>query len=153
MPRLAPVSAVGLALAALCLAFGTACNAHPLGGSADAGPQISEHGISVPVPPPSLWAAPVQRVDIEGELGVSNPEPGTVVFLLDAYREPGAFVAAESDGSFRFEGIEIDLGNNCLELWAEEPGPYGEMSVHSFFHARIADDDQTVVTEQFFEGC
>ncbi|MBK7826168.1 hypothetical protein [Nannocystis sp.] len=147
MPRLAAAS-----LAALYMALGTGCNDHPI-GNFDDGPQIERHGISVPVPPPSLKLAPVQRVDIDGQLGVHDPEPGTVVYLLDAYREPGAFVDAEADGSFRFEGIEVDLTKNCLELWSEEPGAYGAMSVHSFFTASIDTDDQSVVTTQFFSGC
>ncbi len=152
MPRTVLVSA-GLALALAVLALGTGCAPHIFGGDADAGPQIQEKGISVPVPPPSLWAAPVQEVDIEGELGIANAEPGTVVYLQDAFGEMGAFVVAEPDGSFFFEGFEIDLTENCLELWSEEPGPYGGTSVHSFFHANIAEDDQSVITEQFFSGC
>ena len=139
------------------LTLGTGCNAHSIGGFDD-GPQIDEHGISVPVPPPSLWAAPIQRVVIEGQLGISAPEPMTEVFVLDARREDGGFngVYAASDGSFRFDGpnaVEIDVTNNCLEVWSEGPGVNGEMSLHSFFRVTIAEDDQSLLTEQFFSGC
>jgi len=134
------------------LTFGTACNSHTIVGFDD-GPQITEKGISVPVPPPSLTLSPVQQVDIEGELGTNSPEPGTLVYLQNAYSDLGAFVVAQPDGGFLFEGVEIDLTENCLELWSEEPGPYGEMSVHSFFRAQIGDDDQSIVTVQFFGGC
>ena len=77
--RLAGCS-LGLALG---LVLGTGCNDHPLGGGYDDGPQIDERGISVPVPPPSLTAEPVQRVVIDGDLGISNPEAGTRVFVFD----------------------------------------------------------------------
>lgn len=151
MPRLAPAR-----LAALYLALGTACNAHPIGGYDD-GPQIDKRGISVPVPPPSLWDAPVQAVQVEGELGDGDPEPQTSVFLIDTVGGYNGFVIAEPDGSFLFEYpnlVDIDLTDNCLEVWSEEPGPYGEMSLHSFFHVYIdPDDDQALITEQFFSGC
>lgn len=99
----------------------------------------------MPVPPPSLKLEPVQRVDIEGELGVSNPQSGTRVFVYDAYGVgvPGAFVFAEPDGSFRFEGFEINLTMNCLKVRSEEPGAYGVMSVPSFFTASIDADDRS----------
>jgi len=150
MPRTAARLATVACL--LHLVFGTGCNAHPIVGYDD-GPQITEKGISVPVPPPSLTAAPVQEVDIEGQLASYEPEPGTVVFLQNAYSDLNYFVEAQPDGGFLFEGVELDLTENCLELWSEEPGPYGEMSVHSFFRASIAEDDQSVITTQFFDGC
>ena len=145
-----------LALVTTLLALGTACNAHPIGGYDD-GPQIDENGISVPVPPPSLWTAPVQQVEIEGQLGVTDPSPMTLVYVLDTVNGGSRFVEADVDGGFRFEGfneLEIDVTQNCLEVWSEEPGAYGEMSIHSFFRVRIdADDEQRLITEQFFSGC
>lgn len=149
MPRTVHLAAAACLLQ---LAFGTGCNDHSF-TNYDAGPQIGEHGISVPVPPPSLKLDSVQHVDIRGELGFAGAEPGTVVYLQNAYSDLGAFVVAEPDGQFLFQGVEIDLLQNCLELWSEEPGPYGEMSVHSFFFANIAPDDQSVLTEQLFNGC
>jgi len=152
MPTL--TAAARVAAISFGMVFGTGCNDHPIGGFDD-GPQIGEHGISVPIPPPSLRAAPVQRVEIEGELGVSDPKAGTRVFVLDV-GGAGAFVFPDADGDFRFEGmnaVEIDLTKNCLEVWSEEPGSDGQMSVHSFFRVRIDEDDQSLLTEQFFSGC
>lgn len=147
MPRILALAAVAI------LSLGTGCNDVSIGGYDD-GPQIDKRGISVPVPPPSLWAAPVQQVTIEGKLGFSDPEPMTVVFLQNAFTDQWPFVYADGDGSFRFEGVELDLTQNCLEVWSEEPGPYGDMSLHSFFRASIdPDDPQQIITEQFFSGC
>lgn len=140
------------------LAFGTACQPfHLPGGGYDDGPQIGEHGISVPVPPPSLTAAPVQKVDVEGDLNDPEPQPDALVYLW-VYTKNGEFlkgytVPAEPDGTFVFvDDIELDLTDNCIEVWFEGKG-FGEESMHSFFHAKIADDDQSVRTEQFFSGC
>ena len=152
MPTL--TAAARVAALALGMAFGTGCNDHPI-GNYDDGPQITERGISVPVPPPSLTAEPKQAVNIEGQLGVAEPEMGTRVYVWDAYSEgiPGAIVLANPDGSFLFEGFELDLTMNCLEVYSEEPGAYGSESVHSFFVASIDEDDQGVLTKQFFSGC
>lgn len=137
----------------LALAFGTACTDH-LPVSPDDGPQILASGISVPVPPPSLLAAPLQAVDIDGELGDSAVADGTQVFLRDAIQgDPGYFIVAEPDGSFHFKGVLLDLSNNCIEIWSEEPGPDGAQSMTSFYRAKIAEDDQSVIAEQFFSGC
>jgi hypothetical protein len=117
------------------------------------GPYIGENGISVPVPPPSFSAAPVQFVEVVGELGVATPEPKTKVFLYEATSDRGYFVHADSEGDFQFVGVELDLHDNCLEVWFEEPGPYGTASVHSFFTAMIGADDQSIVTDQLMAGC
>lgn len=117
------------------------------------GPFIAEHGISVPVPPPSFAAAPVQVVEVEGELGVAEPEPMTRVYLYEATSDRGYFVHADDDGGFLFIGVQLDLTDNCLELWFEEPGPNGTTSVHSFFTAVIGEDDQSIVTKQLMAGC
>lgn len=137
---------------ALVLTMGlTACNSHPI-TSPNAGPQITPTGISVPVPPPSLTAAPVQRVDIEGQLQDDMPPAGTIVKLQETRRGlPGLFVAPEGDGSFFFEGVEVDLTDNCIEVWSEDDD--GQGSVHSYFHAYIDADDQSIVTEPRFKGC
>src|SRR5207237_892250 len=69
----------------LSLVLGTGCNSHiPVGP--DDGPQIGETGISVPVPPPSLKLAPVQRVDIEGEIDGNAAVEGTRVFMRESRR-------------------------------------------------------------------
>ena len=139
------------AVLALALAGLSACNSTLIVRTD--GPYIGEHGISVPVPPPSLTAAPVQQVEIEGDLKIGTPEPRTRVFLYDGASERGYFVHAGDDGGFLFSDVELDLHDNCLEVWYEEPGPYGLTSVHSFFVAYIDEDDQSVVTDQLFAGC
>jgi hypothetical protein len=84
-----------------------------------------ERGISVPVPPPSLTAAPVQRVDIEGELGY-DMSPGRGhhrVLAGDERGLPGPSSRPEDDGSFLIRGhecVEIDLTDNCIEVWSED---------------------------------
>ncbi|MBL9104270.1 MAG: hypothetical protein JNL82_25215 [Myxococcales bacterium] len=138
------------------LALGTACQPYHLpGGGADDGPQIGDRGISVPVPPPSLTAAPRQEVDVDGELGDPQAASGTIVtmWIYGGAEDRGHQIVAEPDGSFHFTGIPLDLTDNCIEVWSEEPGAYGGTSVTSFFRAHIAADDQTVITEQFFSGC
>lgn len=117
------------------------------------GPFIDEHGISVPVPPPSLTAAPVQFVEVTGTLGVSAPKAMTQAFLFEGTTGRGYFVYAESNGAFLFKGVEMDLTDNCVEIWFEEPGTEGRKSEHSFFVADIDADDQTVVTMQIASGC
>jgi hypothetical protein len=146
-----PLARTALVLA---LSLGTACQPYHLpGGGYDDGPQIGDRGISVPVPPPSLKEFPIQRVDIDGELDDMDPEPKTEVILwvYSATNEHGDIVFANSDGTFHFSEVLIDLTDNCIEVWAEEPG--GTTSIHSFFRASIGPDDQTIVTEQFFSGC
>ncbi|MBA3546956.1 MAG: hypothetical protein H0T76_10775 [Nannocystis sp.] len=154
MSRLASTLAptlVRTALLALSLVYGTGCNSHPL-TSPDAGPQIGDRGISVPVPPPSLKLAPVQRVDIEGEIGATAGEPGTRVFLSENRLGTQDYNnMPEDNGSFFFTGIELDLTDNCVEVWTEDGD--GNSSVHSFFRASIDEDDQSVLTEQLFNGC
>lgn len=148
MPRILALAAVTAVLS-----LGTACNDVSIGGYDD-GPQIDKRGISVPVPPPSLWDMPIRTVTVEGQLGDSEPEPMTVVFIQDTFQDAGLFVEANPDGSFKFEDMQIDLTQNCLEVWSEEPGAYGRMSVHSFFRASIDPEDPSlIVTEQFFSGC
>lgn len=115
------------------------------------GPFIAENGISVPVPPPSLTAEPVQEVDIEGRLG-RTVAPDTIVYLFEGTMEAGHFVFADEAGHFAFDGVALDLSDNCIELWYQEPGK-DDASEHSFFVAEIAEDDQSVRTTQYGGGC
>lgn len=117
------------------------------------GPFIDETGISVPVPPPSLRAAPVQFVEITGNIGVAEPVAGTMVYLYEGTSARGYFVHAEDDGYFLFEGVELDLTDNCIEVWHEEPGVDGRSSAHSFFVAMIGEDDQSVFVDQYGGSC
>lgn len=137
--------------ALLALGLVTACNA-TLIVQTD-GPYIDENGISVPVPPPSFSAAPVQLVDIEGTLEIGAPKPKTAVYLYEGTSARGYFVYATDVGEFKFTSVELDLTDNCLEVWYEEPGSEGRQSEHSFFLARIGADDMSVVVEQLMGGC
>lgn len=146
--------------ALLLLAFGTACQPfHLPGGGFDDGPQIDEHGISVPVPPPSLTAAPRQTVDVEGDVNDPDFEPGTKVSLVvysaaDTDQDVEYRVDAAADGTFAIKDrVLLDLTDNCIEVWYERPGSFGSQSVSSFYRAAIGDDDQSIVTTQFFNGC
>jgi hypothetical protein len=143
-----PRTPIVLAAALLGLA---ACNA-VIVVSTD-GPFIAETGISVPVPPPSLRAEPVQFVAVEGTIGIAEPVPGTMVYMYEGTSERGYFVRADEAGGFVFEGVELDLTDNCVEVWHEEPGAYGKKSSHSYFVAAIAEDDQTVIVEQYGGSC
>ncbi len=150
MPRLAVPHRLS-ALFAMSLVLGTGCNSHPV-GNFDDGPQITARGISVPVPPPSLKLMPVQRVDIEGEIDSNAEVEGTRVFLRETRRGvQGQYVLPEQDRSFFFEGVEVDLTDNCIEVWTEDFE--AKASLHSFFVASIDVDDQSVVTVQDLGGC
>lgn len=129
----------------------TACNSTII--TRTDGPFIDEHGISVPVPPPSLTAAPVQFVEISGSLGISMPKDMTRAYLFEGTSGRGYFVYPDDVGNFLFEGVELDLNDNCLEVWYEEPGEDGRSSEHSFFVASIAADDQSVLAMQWNGGC
>ncbi|MBZ5710262.1 hypothetical protein [Nannocystis pusilla] len=133
------------------LAVLSACNTH-LVGRTDS-PFTGQFGISVPVPPPSLKAAPVQYFDVQGNLDVEDPVVDTRVFLYDRSSGRGFFVYADQYGEFEFSAVKLDLTDNCLEVWSEEPGPDGQASRHTFYVADIDADDKTVVTMELAEEC
>ncbi len=117
------------------------------------GPYIDERGISVPVPPPSLTAEPKQFVEVRGTLGINTPKAMTRAFLFEGTSARGYFVYADDVGEFLFTGVELDLNDNCIEVWYEEPGAEGRKSEHSLFIATIDADDQSVLTMQVASGC
>ncbi len=133
------------------LAAVSACNATII--TRTDGPYIDENGISVPVPPPSLTAEPVQFVEIAGTLGITMPKDMTTAYLFEGTSGRGYFVYADDTGNFLFKGVQLDLNDNCLEVWYEEPGKDGRSSEHSFFVASIADDDVSVLAMQWNGGC
>jgi len=143
--RLILASLLGLATAPLpgCGPFGT-----PFVYSAP-----GFRGISVPIPPPSLTLAPVQKVDMDGSLNLMDPIPETLVYLYEHRSDQGYFVFADDAGNFEFTEIEIDLSNNCIQLWFEEPGEDGKISEDGFYRANIAEDDQSVDVEELQLGC
>ncbi|WAS89616.1 hypothetical protein [Nannocystis punicea] len=129
----------------------SACNTH-LPTRTDR-PFTGQFGISVPVPPPSLKAAPVQYVDIQGNLDAEEPTADTRVFMYDRSGARGFFVYADQYGEFGFDAVKLDLTDNCLEVWFEEPGPKGQVSQHRFYVADIDEDDKTVVTMEQIDEC
>ncbi|PCC75091.1 hypothetical protein SAMN02745121_03702 [Nannocystis exedens] len=129
----------------------SACNTH-LPTRTDR-PFTGQFGISVPVPPPSLKAAPVQYVDVKGNLEVETPMADTRMFLYDRSGARGYFVYADPYGEFEFDAVKLDLTDNCLEVWFEEPGPEGQVSEHRFYVADIDEDDKSVVTMEQTDEC
>ncbi|MEZ4383411.1 MAG: hypothetical protein R3A79_18925 [Nannocystaceae bacterium] len=142
LSRLRPLLLVLLVLAP------AACNPHPFPLDP---PDIL--GISVPIPPPSLTLAPVQAVDIDGDLGLADPVPETLVYLYEHRSDKGYFVFADDAGAFTFNELELDLSNNCMQVWFEEPGEDGQRSEDGFLRATIAADDQSVEVEKLSLGC
>ncbi len=111
------------------------------------------HGISVPIPPPSLSAEPVQEVDIDGSTNLESPVPQTLIYLYEHRTDRGYFVFADETGEFSFTEVELDLTNNCMQVWFEEPGEEGRTSEDGFYRANIAEDDQTIDIEELKLGC
>ena len=110
-------------------------------------------GISVPIPPPSLTAEPVQEVDIEGSTNLMNPVPQTLIYLYEHRTDQGYFVFADDTGDFSFTEVKLDLTNNCMQVWFEEPGEDGKTSEDGFYQASIAEDDQSIDFEELKLGC
>ena len=106
---------------------------------------IGDRGISVPLPPPSLFEAPKQRVDIEVEVqGDGSLPAGTELRIVDNEGEAEtALMLAGDETEALAVGIEIDLTMNCLEVWLVEGDREGE---HALFTASIDTDGQTVLT-------
>lgn len=134
---LGALSLLGLSLAAL------GCNEHPVTQVLVA-PLVT--GISIPIPPPSLSAEPVQRVDIAGM--AKDVEPDTVVYLYEHGSDRGYFVRADEVGDFLFVDVGLDLTNNCLQLWYAEPGVDGAESAYGIFVLMIGEDDQSVEIDE-----
>ena len=113
---------------------------------------IGDRGISVPLPPPSLFDVPKQSVDIvveihgDGELG-----PGVELRLVDNDGDLDETLPLETilvaPADLVLEGLPIDLTQNCLELWLTD----GEVEgAHTLYHATIGVDGQSVET---VSGC
>ncbi len=117
----------------------------------DAPPDL--HGISVPIPPPSLTAEPIQQVDVEGSLATDMPTPSTLVYLYETRSARGYFVLADDNGDFVIHDVLLDLTDNCMQVWSKEPGAEGQESQHTAFKASIAADDQSVDVAEWKSGC
>jgi hypothetical protein len=125
-----------------------ACGVHEAKPSFRSSVRIGDRGISVPLPPPSFWEAPHQEVEVQGE--VQHGEglaAGTEVHILDNEGDAEIQVRlAEGESTF-VATFELDLSNNCLEVWLVAPdGSEGERSLYS---TRIVAADQIEVVE----GC
>jgi hypothetical protein len=136
------------------MVFGTGCNDHPIGGYDD-GPQIGGAG--------DLGAGAAAELDRGA--GAAGRHRGGARVQRPGGRDAGVLAGRRSAAckGFTFPGgrtaasasraVEIDLTMNCLEVWSEEPGRRAQMSIHSFFRVSIDEDDQSLLTEQFFSGC
>jgi len=102
---------------------------------------IGDRGISVPLPPPSLTAEPVQDVDVEAHAVGDDPVlAGTMVHVEDVMGEGVAELELAADvEQFVVEELRVDLRANCLELWLVAPD--GRESEHVLVHAEIVADD------------
>ncbi len=125
------------------------CNA-VLTTSAHTSPTPLINGISIPVPPPSLKLAPKQSVDVDGAL--EEQELGVTIYLYEHVSESGYFVAAEDDGMFQIPSVDLDLTDNCIEVYAQSSDD-ADPSIGVFYRATIAADDQSVEVEKLPEPC
>ncbi|MCA9694502.1 MAG: hypothetical protein KC636_33300 [Myxococcales bacterium] len=102
-------------------------------------------GISIPIPPPSLTAAPQQDAHVAGEIDPDEPLTDAVVYLHDTVSGNGYFLELGADTQFEFSDVSLDLTNNCLEVHYEQEGEDGDLvSEVAFYRAGIGADDQSV---------
>lgn len=142
---------IALAMAGV-LGGGGACARHDADPAFRSSVAIGDRGISVPLPPPSLFDVPKQSVDVVVEIqGDGELAPGVELRLVD---NDGALdeslvlddVVVAPEGLV-LEGLPIDLTQNCLELWLTD----GEIEgAHTLYHATIGADGRTVET---VSGC
>ena len=93
----------------------------------------------------------VTRLTIAGRLSAA-PAAGTLVYLYEHRRARGFFVMADDDGAFVFEDVSLDMQDNCLQLYAQEPGaPRG--SLNAFYVFAWADGDSPVWTSEETGAC
>ena len=127
-----------------------ACAVHDPRGVFNRSLAIGDRGISVPLPPPSLLVAPMQPVDVDAQVDDGgNVDALGVVAVIVEHRSGAEVEVDVSPGSSMVvvQLPEIDLRDNCLELWLEKSD--GSESVHRFFSARI-EDAQSIAVD---EGC
>ena len=139
------ISRIALALVGT-LAF-AACAQHDVRPAFRSGVFIDDRGISVPLPPPSLFEAPKQSVDVDVEVDGEDLPAGTELTIVDNEGDAERTIIIDDEESITLEGLEIDLTSNCLELWLTDGD---RESDHALFQATIGEDDQTVETQQ---GC
>ncbi len=126
-----------------------ACATHEAKPAFRAGVFIGDRGISIPLPPPSLFDSPQQKVDVEGDVIGADATNGLIVVITDNAGAAETEVPLESGmTAFHAEGLAIDLTDNCLELWVETAE--GQQGDHHLYRAVIAASGESVEVE---EGC
>jgi hypothetical protein len=107
--------------------------------------RISDRGISIPLPPPSLLEEPNQAVDIEGEVVGDDPlGEGTAAHVIELEGSQELSVELDEGAeAFVMRGLPVDLLDNCIELWLEQAD--GAQSEHAFYTASVAADGVTVL--------
>ena len=106
--------------------------------------RISDRGISIPLPPPSLLEEPNQAVDVEGEIvGEDALSTAAVAHVMDLQGGEALSVDVPAGAdSFVAQGLPVDLTDNCLELWLSTDDGDSE---HAFYSATVAEDGATIV--------
>ncbi len=147
MPTIMRRALCVLSLAAL---GASACAVHDAEPAFRATVLIDGRGISIPLPPPSLTAEPQQEVELEGEvIGLDEDGDGLVVRVLEDIGGTDKDVPlAADDSTFVVQGVNLDLTDNCLEVWLE--GDDGRQGEHRFYQAVIDESDESV---SIVEGC
>ncbi len=137
--------------ALLLLAVGaSACGVHEAEPAFRATVLIDGRGISIPLPPPSLVDEPEQEVEVEGEVvGLQGGGDGLIVRITDETGGADHEVPlADGDPTFRVEGVQLDLTDNCLEVWLEDVD--GNQGDRSAYQVVIEPDGESV---SVVEGC
>jgi hypothetical protein len=139
---------VGAVLSLLAGGLLVACGVHEAKPSFRSSVWIGDRGISVPLPPPSFFEAPHQEVEVAGEVQHGNDlASGTQVHIVDNEGETEIQVPLPDGESTFVATFELDLSNNCLEVWLVAPD--GSESERSLYSTRIVAADEIEVVE----GC
>ncbi len=146
-----PARVLGVLLGLLGITASMACNAHDP-KAVELSVVVDMVGISIPIPPPSLTSAPVQDVDLFGDI---TGEPAGARVILHELRgdlEYSSDIA--EDGRFDFAAVTVDLTNNCFAVFVEVEED-GELLTGEamYYTAEIAEDDQSAELVEAPEGC
>jgi hypothetical protein len=138
----------GLIASGLLIAGVTACAFHEPVPAFRSTVWIGDRGISVPLPPPSFFEAPKQKVELAGEVTQSNKlKAGTEVHVVDNRGDAEATVVLDAGQSAFEAGLSLDLSDSCLEVWLVAPG--GTMGDVALYSTNIVSDTEIEVVE----GC
>lgn len=136
-------AAIAAALGAVALT--AACARHEVDPVFRRSVSIGDRGISVPLPPPSLFEAPKQSVDVHVEIeGQGRLVAGVELNVIDLNGElEETVVLTDAEETTTLEGVTLDLTDNCLEFWLVD----GEaQSERTQYRGTIAADGQSVQT-------